>query len=87
MGRNWPRGKMVSEHLERHQRYSFLHSPIASISLQARLSEFVEEMEEQPVVRLLVQVVKCKQCNWATTSKEELQKHIARHHTDNMRWW
>ena len=78
---------MLSEHLERNQRYSFLHSSIASISVQARLSKFVEEMEEQPVVRLLVQVVKCKQCNWATTSKEELQKHIARHHTDNMRWW
>ena len=56
------------------------------VSFQAKLSKFVEKTDEQPV-RLLVQVARCKQCHWATTCKEELQKHIARHHTDNMRWW
>ena len=56
------------------------------VNVQARLSEPVEETEEQPV-RLLVQVAKCKQCHWATTTKEELERHIEKHHTDNMRWW
>jgi len=53
---------------------------------EARSSKFVEKTEGQPG-RLLVQVAKCKQCHWATTCKEELQKHVARHYTDNMRWW
>ena len=38
-------------------------------------------------VRLVVQVVTCKQCHWATKSREELEKHTARYHTDNRRWW
>ena len=38
-------------------------------------------------VRLVVQVVTCKQCHWATKSREELQKHTARYHTDDRRWW
>ena len=40
-----------------------------------------------PGFRLVMQVVKCKQCHWATTTKEELERHIEKHHTDNMRWW
>ena len=38
-------------------------------------------------VRLVVQVVTCKQCHWATKSREELEKHTARYHTDDRRWW
>ena len=38
-------------------------------------------------VRLVVQVVTCKQCHWATKSREELETHTARYHTDDRRWW
>ena len=38
-------------------------------------------------VRLVVQVVTCKQCHWATKSREELEKHTAKYHTDDRRWW
>jgi len=38
-------------------------------------------------VRLVVQVVTCKQCHWATKSREELEKHTAKYHTAERRWW